>query len=134
MNTRILVVEDNATLGQVLRDNLLFEGFQVRWASNARMAMAAARDFAPDLVLLDIMLPDGNGFDLCPLLRRGGGTSVILLSARSQKVDKLRGFAAGADDYVTKPFGLDDLLGRIRVALRRARPAIEHTPPPLAAC
>jgi DNA-binding response OmpR family regulator len=126
MKTRILVVEDDAALARVLRDNLSFEGFQVHWAADARMAVEASKEFTPDLVVLDVMLPDGDGFELCRYLQQGGRTPVIMLSARSQKADKLRGLALGADDYVTKPFDLEELLARIKVVLRRARPVVEH--------
>jgi len=126
MKTRILVVEDDAALARVLRDNLSFEGFQVHWAPDARLAIEASKEFTPDLVVLDVMLPDGDGFELCRYLQQGGRTPVIMLSARSQKADKLRGLALGADDYVTKPFDLEELLARIKVVLRRARPAVEH--------
>jgi DNA-binding response OmpR family regulator len=126
MKTRILVVEDDAALARVLRDNLSFEGFQVHWAPDARMAIEASKEFTPDLVVLDVMLPDGDGFELCRYLQQGGRTAVIMLSARSQKADKLRGLALGADDYVTKPFDLEELLARIKVVLRRARPVVEQ--------
>jgi two-component system, OmpR family, response regulator len=126
MNTRILVVEDDAALSRVLRDTLTFEGFDVQCAPDAREAIDTSKTFCPDLVVLDIMLPDGNGFELCGLLRQGGRTAIIILTARSQKVDKLRGLSLGADDYVTKPFDLEELLARIKVVLRRARPAIER--------
>jgi len=121
---RILIVEDDATLLRVLRDNLAFEGFDVEAAATARDAVTKARAAAPDLVVLDAMLPDGDGFELCGLLRAGGATSVIMLSARSQKTDKVRGLAGGADDYVTKPFDFDELLARIHAVLRRARPSV----------
>jgi DNA-binding response OmpR family regulator len=126
MKTRILVVEDDAALARVLRDNLTFEGYQVECAGDARDARTRATNFVPDLVVLDIMLPDGNGLDLCSRLRQGGRTSIIVLSARSQKAEKLRGLELGADDYVTKPFDLEELLARIKVVLRRARPSVER--------
>jgi len=118
------VVEDDAALARVLRDTLSFEGFQVEWAPDAHRAIEMAKEFAADLVVLDVMLPDGDGFELCRHLQQGGRTPVIMLSARSQKADKLRGLALGADDYVTKPFDLEELLARIKVVLRRARPSI----------
>jgi len=126
MKTRILVVEDDAALARVLRDNLTIEGFQVECAADAREATARSRSFTPDLVVLDVMLPDGHGFDLCGHLRQGGRTSIIMLTAKSQKADKLRGLELGADDYVTKPFDLEELLARIKVVLRRARPSVER--------
>jgi DNA-binding response OmpR family regulator len=126
MKTRILVVEDDAALARVLRDNLTYEGFQVECAADAREASACSKTFTPDLVVLDLMLPDGNGFDLCGHLRQGGRTPIIILTARSHKVDKLRGLELGADDYVTKPFDLEELLARIKVVLRRARPTVDR--------
>jgi DNA-binding response OmpR family regulator len=126
MKTRILVVEDDAALARVLRDTLTYEGFQVECAADAREATARSACFSPDLVVLDVMLPDGNGFDLCGHLRQGGRTPLIMLTARSQKADKLRGLELGADDYVTKPFDLEELLARIKVVLRRARPTVER--------
>ena len=126
MKTRILVVEDDGALARVLHDNLSFEGFHVQCAPDAHTAIEKSKEFAPDLVVLDVMLPDGNGFDLCRSLQQGGRTPVIMLTALSSKVDKLRGLALGADDYVTKPFDLEELLARIKVVLRRARPTLKR--------
>lgn len=126
MKRRILVVEDDAALARVLRDNLGFDGFDVECVPNARLAIERANEFAPDLIVLDVMLPDGNGFDLCGLLRQSGRKPIIMLTARSQKADKLRGLALGADDYITKPFDLEELLARVQAVLRRTRPTIEH--------
>ncbi|HWB16296.1 MAG TPA: response regulator transcription factor [Vicinamibacterales bacterium] len=126
MKKRILVVEDDAALARVLADNLSFEGFEVRWVADGNLAVNAARDFVPDLLILDVMLPGTNGFDLCCLLRQGGHTPIVMLTARSQKADKLRGLNLGADDYISKPFDLEELLARIRAVLRRARPAVEQ--------
>jgi DNA-binding response OmpR family regulator len=121
---RILVVEDDAILARVLRDNLTFEGFEVSCAADGRVALTVARDFAPDLILLDIMLPGKDGFELCRVWRQQR-TPIIMITARGQKEDKIRGLSAGADDYVTKPFELEELLARIHAVLRRARPSIE---------
>jgi DNA-binding response OmpR family regulator len=126
MKTRILVVEDDAALARVLCDNLAFEGFEVECAADAPMAVERTRQFAPDLIVLDVMLPGGDGFNLCRQLRQGGRTAVVMLTARSQKVDKLRGLSLGADDYVTKPFDLEELIARIGAVLRRARPGIDQ--------
>lgn len=125
-NKSILVVEDDEALARVLRDNLRFEGFEVQCATDGRLAIERARQFAPDLVVLDLMLPDYDGFDLCGMLRQEGRTPVIMLSARSQKADKLRGLTLGADDYITKPFDLEELLARIHAVLRRTHPAIRE--------
>jgi DNA-binding response OmpR family regulator len=125
MKKRILVVEDDAGLARVLRDTLSFEGFEVEWEATGREALNRVRAFAPDLVVLDVTLPDTTGFDLCGVLRQGGHTPIIILSARSQKADKLRGLDLGADDYITKPFDLEEFLARVRALLRRTRPTVD---------
>lgn len=125
MKKRILIVEDDVALLRVLRDNFLFDGFDVACAGDGHEALARARAFAPDLVILDVMLPGRDGFALAPLLRRGGQTAVIMLTARSDKADKLTGLNLGADDYVAKPFDLDELLARVHAVLRRASPDVE---------
>jgi len=126
MKQRLLVVEDDAALARVLCDNLTFAGFDVQWAATGAEAVRRAREAAPDLILLDIMLPDHSGFDLCGALRRGARTPLVMLTARGQRADKMRGFELGADDYVTKPFHIEELLARIQAVLRRARPAVRR--------
>ena len=91
-----------------------------------RRRPGAPSEFAPDLVILDVMLPGRDGFELVGLLREGGRTPIIMLTARSQKADKLRGLNLGADDYVTKPFDLEELLARVQAVLRRASPGVER--------
>lgn len=125
MTKRILVVEDDAPLARVVTDNLAFEGYEVECASDGPEAIDKARSFSPDLILLDLMLPTSDGFELFGLLRQGGPTPIIVISARSRKTDKLRGLDLGADDYVTKPFDLDELLARVHAVLRRSSPAVE---------
>lgn len=124
MSDRILIVEDDAALSRVLCDNFSFEGFDVRCAADGRAAIEAAGSFSPNLIVLDVMLPDTSGFDLCGRLRQGGKVPVIMLTARSQKADKLRGLNLGADDYVTKPFDLEELIARVHAVLRRGRPPL----------
>lgn len=124
MKKRVLIVEDDASLARVLRDNLTFEGFEVEWAGDGHRAVDAARAFSPDLVILDLMLPGRDGFDLCGLLRQGGAVPIIMLTARSQKADKLKGLALGADDYVTKPFDIEELMARVHAVLRRSGPPV----------
>jgi two-component system alkaline phosphatase synthesis response regulator PhoP len=126
MKKRILVVEDDASLARVLRDNLVFEGFDVEWVGDGHAAVNAARAFAPDLVILDVMLPGRDGFELCGLLRKGGATPIIMLTARGQKADKLRGLQLGADDYVTKPFDVEELMARVHAVLRRSSPEVSR--------
>jgi DNA-binding response OmpR family regulator len=126
MKKRILIVEDDAALARVLTDNLVFEGFDVHWTADGHRAVDAARSFAPDLVVLDIMLPGRDGYELCGLLRRGGTVPIIMLTARSQREDKLRGLALGADDYVTKPFDIEELMARVHAVLRRSGPPVSE--------
>jgi two-component system response regulator ResD len=126
MAARILIVEDDPIFRSVMRDNLIFEGYRVDAVADGNTALVHARTFSPDLVVLDLTLPDWDGLDLCPLLHQGGKVPVIILSARGQKVDKIRGLKLGADDYITKPTDLDELLARIRVVLRRSRPSIDR--------
>jgi len=124
MKKRIFVVEDDRALARVLSDNLTFCGFDVKWVADGDAALKQMHSFAPDLVLLDVMLPERNGFDICGLMRQRGRTPVILLTALSGKDDKLRGLDMGADDYITKPFDFDELRARIDAVLRRARPTV----------
>jgi DNA-binding response OmpR family regulator len=124
MRPRILIVEDDSSLAQILRDNLLVDGFDVEWAAQADRALELYRSFVPDLVLLDVMLPGLGGFELARVLRHGGKTPIIILSARGEKADKLTGLRLGADDYITKPFDMEELVARINTVLRRLKPAI----------
>jgi len=125
MKKRILVAEDDTALARVLRDNLQFEGYEVECVSDGALVQARAKEFGPDLVVLDIMLPNVNGFDLCAALRQRYHLPILILSARGHKADKLRGLNLGADDYLTKPFDLEELLARIKAVLRRTRPSAD---------
>jgi DNA-binding response OmpR family regulator len=125
MPTRVLVVEDDPGIAKLLHDNLVIDGFAVRLAGTSHDALRECQAFAPDLVLLDIKLPDGNGFELCQVLRQGGRRPVIFVSARGQRSDKVRGLDLGADDYVTKPFEIEELVARINAVLRRTRPVVQ---------
>ena len=117
---RILIVEDDEGIARVVADNLKIDGFDIRWARTAHDALVESQSFRPDLVLLDIMLAgQPNGLDICGVLRQGGRCGVIIVSARSQREDKLRGLGVGADDYVTKPFDMEELAARIYAVLRR---------------
>jgi DNA-binding response OmpR family regulator len=126
MKRRILIVEDNAGLASVLSDNLTLEGFEVQTVDDGNLAITKAREFSPDLIILDVMLPGKSGFELCGLLRQGRRTPIVMLTARSQKADRILGLKLGADDYVTKPFDLEELLARIHAVLRRTRPDVEQ--------
>ena len=123
---RILVIEDEPQMLLGLRDNLELEGYEVQTAADGEQGLARAAAFNPDLVILDLMLPRKNGFDVCRELReRSATTSIVMLTARSAETDKVLGLELGADDYVTKPFSITELLARVRAVLRRtgARPA-----------
>ena len=118
---RILVVEDEPQMLLGLRDNLELEGYDVITAVDGQDGFAKAVALNPDLVVLDIALPRKNGFEVCRELRaRGQSTPIVMLTARSQETDKVLGFDLGADDYVTKPFSIVELLARIKAVLRRA--------------
>ncbi|MBJ6761082.1 response regulator transcription factor [Myxococcaceae bacterium JPH2] len=117
---RILVVEDDLSILTGLSMNLRFEGYEVLQAQDGRTGLARALDEAPDLMVLDLMLPELNGYEVIRELRqRGRDTPVVVLSARSMETDKILGLNLGADDYVVKPFGLQELLARIKAVLRR---------------
>lgn len=126
MQTRVLIVEDDDALARVVSDSLRFEGYEVEVTNDGNEAITRLRAFQPDLVLLDIMLPNRNGLDLVSVIRQGGRVPVIILSARSQKADKIRGLQLGADDYLAKPFDLDELLARMQAVLRRSRRIVER--------
>jgi DNA-binding response OmpR family regulator len=122
MNRRILIAEDDPSVARLIGDNLRFEGFQVQETADGREALARVQRFHPHLVLLDSMLPGIDGFEVCRRLNESiDPTPVILLSARNQHSDKIRGLELGADDYITKPFALDELLARVRAVLRRTQ-------------
>jgi two-component system, OmpR family, response regulator VicR len=124
MNQRVLIVEDDVGLSRLLHDNLRFEGFDVRCASDGQEALDRASEFSPDLVLLDLMLPNTgpDGFEVCrTLAHRPERTPIIILTAKAQQQDKVLGLELGADDYVTKPFALEELLARVHAVLRRSQ-------------
>jgi DNA-binding response OmpR family regulator len=126
---RILVVEDTPAYAEALQRTLALEGHQVVLATRAQEALARARHDPPDLVVLDLGLPDRDGYEVLRELRaRGFDAPVLILSARSLEADKVEGFRLGADDYVTKPFGALELLARISALLRRARKATVAAP------
>lgn len=116
----ILLVEDEPSIVEPLVEALEGEGFAVETAGGVREAIAAATRANPDLVLLDLMLPDGSGFDVCRELRRNSQVPIIMLTARGDEADRVVGLEIGADDYVTKPFSARELLARVRAVLRRA--------------
>jgi DNA-binding response OmpR family regulator len=117
---KILIVEDEPTLLATLRYNLEREGYTVSTAADGEVALSLARSERPHLVVLDIMLPKLNGFEVCRILRRETAVPILMLTAKTDEVDKVVGLELGADDYVTKPFSMRELLARVRALLRRA--------------
>jgi DNA-binding response OmpR family regulator len=123
----ILVIDDEPHILLGLRDALTFEGYRVVTATNGKEGLALSRAERPNVVLLDLMLPDMNGYQICEELRRQDAfVPVIMLTAKSQEADKIRGLDAGADDYVTKPFSVGELVARIRALFRRTARPIEN--------
>jgi DNA-binding response OmpR family regulator len=123
LNKTILLIEDEPGIRMAVKDELEFEGFQVRLAEDGIAGLDSLLRNPPDLVVLDLMLPGKNGFEICREIRqRGITTPVVVLTARGQEADKIRGLELGADDYITKPFSLAELVARIRAVLRRSHP------------
>ncbi len=118
--SRILIIEDNEDLAFGLRNNLEIEGYEIETASTGKDGLRQAAEFGPDLILLDLMMPEMDGFEVLESLRKNDdSTPVLILTARGEELDKVRGLRSGADDYVTKPFGLMELLARVEALLRR---------------
>jgi DNA-binding response OmpR family regulator len=119
---RILIIEDDASILRGLELNLGLEGFVVRTATDGPQGLKLAAEWKPDLVMLDIMLPTLSGYDVCrELRRRGSNVPILMLSAKGTEMDRVQGLDLGADDYVSKPFGLQELLARLKALLRRSR-------------
>ena len=123
MSARILVIEDDEGITRFLRRGLAYEGYTVDVAGNGQAGLVAARDNPPDLVVLDLMLPGIDGLEVCRRLRAGGEVPILILTAKDGVNDRVLGLDMGADDYMVKPFDLDELLARIRALLRRSQPA-----------
>lgn len=118
---KILIIEDELNMVKGLKDNLEFEGFETDYAMDGRTGLQKILQCNSDLVLLDVMLPEISGFDICKTARKEGVTTpIILLTARGEEIDKVLGLEFGADDYITKPFSLRELLARIKAILRRS--------------
>jgi DNA-binding response OmpR family regulator len=121
MGEKILVVEDELTLQETLTYNLNRQGYEVETANDGQMALDIARRFHPDLILLDVMLPVMDGFEVCRVLRQEMNTPILMLTARDDEIDRVVGLEVGADDYMTKPFSMRELLARVKAMLRRVR-------------
>ncbi len=123
MSPRILIIEDDEAILRFLRRGLAYEGYNVDTAADGQTGLLMARDHPPDLVVLDWMLPGLDGLEVCRRLRAGGPVPILMLTAKDSIHNRVQGLDAGADDYMVKPFDLDELLARIRALLRRAQPA-----------
>lgn len=119
MKTRILVVEDNKTLLDTLAYNLKREGYKALTVEDGRAALEIARKEKPALIILDVMLPGMDGFEVCRLLRKEQNVPILMLTARGEEIDRIVGLEMGADDYLTKPFSMRELLARVKALLRR---------------
>lgn len=119
---KILVVDDEPTIVETVSYNLRLENFETLAADNAETCLDLARSEAPDLILLDVMLPSASGFDVCRRLRQFSDVPVIMLTAKTEETDRVVGLEIGADDYVTKPFSMRELMARVKTVLRRRSP------------
>ncbi len=130
MARTILIVEDEPTLRETLADALESDGFRVLAAANGREALATFRAERPDLILLDLMLPELSGIEVCRIIRAELGVPIVMLTAKDSELDKVVGLELGADDYVTKPFSLRELTARIRALFRRSDQSVAVDAPP----
>jgi two-component system, OmpR family, KDP operon response regulator KdpE len=121
--TAVLIVEDDRNIVDMLRSNLLARGFRVLVSTDGTDVLRRLEEAGPDIVLLDLMLPGVDGFELCRAVRERSDLGIVVISARRGETDKVRALNLGADDYLTKPFGVEELLARIQATLRRTRPA-----------
>ncbi len=135
MPRTILVVDDEPTIRETLAESLEDEGFRVVTADDGREAIDVFHDESPDLILLDLMLPEVSGIEVCRIVRRESGVPILMLTAKDSELDKVVGLELGADDYVTKPFSLRELSARVRALLRRTEPVavqpVEVPPRPI---
>jgi len=121
MEPKVLIVEDDPTLLETLEYSLKRQGYQVYTAADGRVALEVARRERPDALVLDVMLPGLDGFEVCRILRREMSVPILMLTARADEVDKIVGLEVGADDYLTKPFSMRELVARVKALLRRVR-------------
>jgi two-component system response regulator MprA len=119
---KILVIEDEPDIADFIRRGLLLKGFEVLVANTGNQGLEMAHDNNPEMVILDLMLPDSDGIDICRELRKSGNMGIIILTARSVVGERVRGLEAGADDYLPKPFAFEELLARIKAVMRRRSP------------
>jgi len=130
MSDKILIIEDDESLAKGLRLNLRAEGYQVDWASDGLEGLRKAAAAAPDLIILDLMMPKMQGLEVCKKLRQKNvRVPIMMLTAKGDEIDKVVGFEVGADDYMTKPFGLRELLARVKAHLRRDRREVRSDRP-----
>ena len=121
--SRILIIEDDPTIRRGLNDSLVAESYEVLTAADGEVGLRLSQEGSPDLIILDLMLPKRSGYEICRQLRdEGSDVPILMLTARGQEADRILGFDLGADDYVTKPFSVRELLGRVRAILRRSNP------------
>src|SRR3990172_1487467 len=118
---KILIVEDDRNLSDTIKYNLHKEGYELATAADGAQALEIARREKPDLIILDVMLPEVSGLEVCRILRKEMTTPILMLTARVEETDKIVGLEIGADDYMTKPFSLRELIARVRAMLRRNR-------------
>jgi two-component system OmpR family response regulator len=123
---KVLIVEDDKTLQDILRYNLVKEGYNVITASDGLQALNISRAEKPELIILDLMLPHMNGLEVCRILRKEMTVPLLMLTAKSEEIDKIIGLEVGADDYMTKPFSIRELLARTRAMLRRTEMAVKE--------
>ena len=119
MTARILVVDDDRKITALLRRTLAYEGYQVELAGDGKQGLLNAREYPPDLVILDVMMPEIDGLEVCRRLRAGSAVPILMLTARDEVPDRVAGLNAGADDYLIKPFALEELIARVHALLRR---------------
>lgn len=132
MGETILVVEDDLSLQETLTYNLARQGYTVETVGDGLAALEAARRLRPDLIVLDIMLPGMDGFEVCRVLRKEMSTPILMLTARDDEIDRIVGLEVGADDYLTKPFSMRELMARVKAMLRRVRMILEDAAAPTA--
>jgi DNA-binding response OmpR family regulator len=118
---KVLIVEDEPALQETLAYNLARQGYRVETAGDGQAALDAARNFLPDLIVLDLMLPILDGYEVCRILRQEMSTPILMLTARDEEIDRVVGLEMGADDYLTKPFSMREFLARVKAQLRRVR-------------